>query len=248
MEEISAARDAPDLSPSTHEEKAQISTSETGKPPLLSFAMLRRAMGVQIFYLDKNELSARAYKGVLLKDDKELGEAKNIEDGGLPSTRKYWVDKKLNKNRWMFLAKELIPSDDEHWQWIEEEEPCYSGNEKMHIAELRRICWLEINGKCNTIMLSPWTTYEVEILVKMRERSRGWDAPVNLSLALPDGNKQERMERLEGLEKEKWHAISIGQFETTPKTVGKISFSLKQTDGNWKTKLCVKAIVLRPTT
>ncbi|KAL3720769.1 hypothetical protein ACJRO7_005559 [Eucalyptus globulus] len=225
MEEISAARDAPDLSPSTHEENAQISTSETAKPPLLSFAMLIRAMGVQIFYLDKNELSARVYKGVLLKDDKEQGEAKNGEDGGLPHTRKYWVDKKLNKNCWI-----------------------YSGNEKMHVAELRRICWLEINGKCNTIMLSPWTTYEVKILVKIRERSRGWDAPVNLSLALPDGNKQERMERLEGLEKEKWHRISIGQFETTPKTVGKISFSLKQTDGNWKTKLCVKAIVLRPTT
>ncbi|KAK3410749.1 hypothetical protein EUGRSUZ_J02783 [Eucalyptus grandis] len=219
MAEISATRDAPDLSPPTHEVKAQISTSETGRPPLLSFAMLKRAMGVQIFSLDKNELSTRVYAGVLLKDDREQGEAKSDEDQEPPYTRKYWVDKKLNKNCWKILAKDLsIASDNKYWQWTEEEEPCYSGNKKVHVAELKRICWLEINGKCNTIMLSPRTKYEVEILVKIREGDRGWDAPVNLSLALPDGNKQERMERLEGLEKEKWHRISIGQFETTPKT------------------------------
>ncbi|KAK3410755.1 hypothetical protein EUGRSUZ_J02793 [Eucalyptus grandis] len=176
-------------------------------------------MGDQIFSLDKNELSTRVYAGVLLKDDREQGEAKNGEDREPPYTRKYWVDKKLNKNCWKILAKDLsIASDDKYWQWTEEEEPCYSGNKKVHVAELKRICWLEINGKCNTIMLSPRTKYEVEILVKIREGGRGWDAPVNLSLALPDGNKQERMERLEGLEKEKWHRISIGQFETTPKT------------------------------
>lgn len=122
----------------------------------------------------------------------------------------------------------------------------YWGNENLPIAELLDVCWLEIKGKCKTILLSPRTTYKVAIIVKMSSESDGWEIPVNLSLELPDGNKQGRMERLDRLDKEKWTWIVIGKFETTPKTVGEIRFSLMQTDGRWKSGLSVKGVDFRP--
>ncbi|KAF8011367.1 hypothetical protein BT93_J1847 [Corymbia citriodora subsp. variegata] len=246
MEVVSAAGDAPNSSP----------------PPLISLALLRRETGNdEIFDLDVNELSRRVRAGVLLKYNKEQGEAKNGEDQGkakvgedqgLSYTHKYWVHEKLNKNCWMVLAKVLTITwgpESHYWTWTEEKESCYHREEnKVPIAELKRVCWLEITGKCTTIMLSPSTTYEVAVFVKMRSRSNGWEVPVNLSLTLPDGNKQGRMERLDRLEKEKWLKISIGKFVTTPQTVGEISFSLTQTDGRWKSGLCVKGVVFESTT
>ncbi|XP_048139877.1 uncharacterized protein PHLOEM PROTEIN 2-LIKE A4-like isoform X2 [Rhodamnia argentea] len=253
MAEISAEGDAPDLLPPANEEDARTSASEARKPPLISLAMLKSAIDKKgISSLDVNGLSRAAYEGVLLKDEKQ-GQASSTKDGkqGKPYTRKYWVHKELNKNCWMVLAKALSISwgdDSRYWQWPEEEEPCYPDKEEVHVAELIKVCCLEIKGEFNTIRLSPWTTYEVKILVKMRPKSSGWEHPVNLNLALPDGTKQGRTENLGILEKEKWFPISIGKFETTPKTIGKMSFSLAQTDGNRKKGLCVKAIRLMPTT
>ncbi|XP_056176596.1 protein PHLOEM PROTEIN 2-LIKE A1-like [Syzygium oleosum] len=168
-----------------------------------------------------------------------------------PYTHKYWVDEELNRNCLMVLAPALSitwGNDRRYWTWPEEGESCYWGNENLPVAELGRVCWLEIKGKCETIVLSPRTMYEVAIFVKMGSRNHGWEIPVNLSLQLPDGNKQGRMARLDSLKKETWTPLSIGKFETTPKTIGEISFSLTQTDGHWKSGLRVKGVVITPTT
>ncbi|KAF7851732.1 hypothetical protein BT93_L2924 [Corymbia citriodora subsp. variegata] len=250
MAGASAAGDAPDLSPSMNEENPLSGTSETRKPPLGSLAILRKAIGNEIKTLKEHELSRRVYDGVLLQDEEEQGEAGNSEDQGLPYTHKYWVHDKLNKNCWMVLAKVLSISsvhDRRCWKWTEEEEKSYHPeNRKICIAELDKVSLLEISGKCKTIVLSPKTAYEVEIFVKMKPESSGWEVPVSLSLTLPDGNKQGRMEFLDRLEKDKWLPISIGKFETTPKTVGEISFSLTQTDGHSKSGLLVKGVVFTP--
>ncbi|KAF8011358.1 hypothetical protein BT93_J1838 [Corymbia citriodora subsp. variegata] len=242
-----AAGDAPNLSPSTNmEDPARISTSKTRKPPLISLAMLRRAIGDEIADLNINEVNRRIYAGVLLKDDKKKEEPKDGKDQVQPYTHKYWVDKDLNKSCLMVLAKGLKivwGENSEYWTWREEEESCYSVNKKVHVADLVNVCWLEINGKCKTIMLSPRTTYEVTVAIKMSNESQGWQAPVNLSLSLPNGSKQVRTERLDRLEKEKWIPISIGKFETTPKTIGEISFSLMQTEKDWKSGLSIKGLV-----
>lgn len=247
MAEISAA-DASDSSPSTDEKDARNGTTQTRKPPpVISLAMLRRAIGDEIASLDVNEVTRRVYEGVLLKDDEKQGQ----KDQAQPYIHKYCVDRKLNRNCLMVLASALSitwGNDSQYWTWPEEEESCYSGNVNLPIAVLRGVWWLEIKGKCKTIVLSPRTMYEVAIVVKMSSRNHGWEIPVNLSLELPDGKKQGRMERLDRLEKEPWIHISIGKFETTPKTVGEISFSLTQTDGHWKSGLRVKGVVFTPTT
>lgn len=149
--------------------------------------MLRRAIGDKITSLDVDEVTRRVNEGVLLKDDKEQGQ----EDQAQPYTHKYWVDWKLNKNCLMVLASGLsitFGDNSGHWTWPEEEESCYPSNVYLPVAELKRICWLEIKGKSKTIVLSPRTMYEVTIVVKMSSRNRGWEIPVNLSLERPDGN------------------------------------------------------------
>lgn len=240
-----------DFSCSQYEPNAPISTDQTRKPPLISLAMLRRAIGEEFDSLDVNEVGRRVHVGVLLKDDKKQGQAKNGEHQEQPYTKKYWVHEELNKNCLMVLASALqihLSDNKECWKWPEEEEPCYSGNENLLVAELVGVRHLDIKGKCKTIMLSPRTKYEVSIVMKMASDSNLQGISVDLSLDLPDGNKQRRTEKLDKLEKGKWTPIIVGEFETTPKTVGEISFSLTQTDTRCKAGLLVKGFVCTPTT
>ncbi|KAF8029541.1 hypothetical protein BT93_E2070 [Corymbia citriodora subsp. variegata] len=245
LPETSAAGEAHDSSQSTNEEGAQNGMSRRRKPPLISLAMLRRVMGDDIASLRRRELSRRVYAGVLLKDDQKQGKQQEQ-----PYTHKYWVHKDLNKSCWMVLAKalQIDAHDSKSWRWTEEEEPCYSGNERLPVAKLVGVRGLDIKGKCKTIVLSPRTMYTVTIVMKMMCESHRWKFPVNLSLELPDGSKQGRTESLDMLEEDKWTPVLIGEFETTPKTVGEVSFSLTQTEKGWKPGLCIKGVVFTPTT
>lgn len=205
---------------------------------------MRSGIGDGFDSLSPEDLSRGAYEGVLLKSDDGQGEQQ-----GQHYKYKYWVDPQGNKICWMVLGKGLYITwgdDSEYWKWTEEGEPCYRGPKNVLIAELKRICGLEIRGTCKTTTLSPKTTYGIDITVKMRPQSQGWEAPVSLSLTLPDGHKQERVEYLGVLEKDKWLDIRIGTFETTPRTVGELSFSLTQTGGHWKSGLLVKGVRLTP--
>ncbi|XP_048139594.1 uncharacterized protein PHLOEM PROTEIN 2-LIKE A4-like [Rhodamnia argentea] len=247
MEMVSEAGDVPNSSRSTNEENARNSTSETRELPLMSLAMLRRAIGDEISSLDINEMRRRVYAGVLLKDKEKQGEAKKEQ----LYTHKYWVHKELNKNCLMVLASALSitwGNDGWYWNWPERQESCYSGNIDLPIAKLEAVDWLEIKGTCKTVMLSPRTTYEVAIVVRMIRLSFGWQDPVNLALALPDGNKQGSTARLDELEQDEWTELKIGKFELTPKTVGEISFSLWEHGEHLKGGLFIKGVVFKPIT
>lgn len=163
--------------------------------------------------------------------------------------QKFWVDEDLEKNCFLLLAKKLSIiwiENEQYWGWINEAEECYSGKVDVPVAKLLEVCWLKLSGTFNTIVLSPKTTYEVAFVVKMSKDSRGWHAPVNLNLTLPDGTSLGRIENLEGKQKGEWIDIPIGTFVTTPKNVGEISFSFSETGGHWKSGLLVKGVVLRP--
>ncbi|KAE8655602.1 hypothetical protein F3Y22_tig00117022pilonHSYRG00068 [Hibiscus syriacus] len=47
------------------------------------------------------------------------------------------------------------------------------------IAELVRVCWVELVGKFNVSKLSPGTMYQVVFIVMLREEAYGWEVPVN---------------------------------------------------------------------
>lgn len=118
----------------------------------------------------------------------------------------------------------------------------------VEVAELLKVCWLEVHGKFETAKLSPGVMYEVAFVVMMMEDpAHRWEVPVNLKLALPDGNTQERKENLSLKPKGQWIEIPVGRFRTSSESIGEIEFSLfEYEDGNWKRGLVVKGVIIQP--
>jgi len=117
------------------------------------------------------------------------------------------------------------------------------------VAELLDVCWLEIYGKFNTKMLSPGILYEVVFVIKLKDPAYGWGVPVNVSLVLPNGYKQERKEKLQTKPREQWIEVPVGELITSPENVGEIQFGMHEYDGGeWKRGLVIKGIAIRPKT
>ncbi|XP_056163214.1 protein PHLOEM PROTEIN 2-LIKE A1-like [Syzygium oleosum] len=223
-----------------HEEAKEMGSQtpkQTGKarvtrPPHNYVAIVKASVvPIQTFPLDK--LCDQLYDGVFLQQ-----EGKRL--------RKYWVDRHLNKNCFMVLARELaITWGDtrQYWQWKIVKE---SGNVDVEEAELRNVCWLEITGKFRTVVLSPNTLYEVSLVASMAESSWGWSVPVKLHITLPDESKVGRMESLQQTPRGKPVNILMGEFMTSSKNIGELTFSISETSSNWKNGLVVKGVAFQP--
>lgn len=163
--------------------------------------------------------------------------------------KKYWVEKKCYSNCFMLFAKDLSITwggDARYWKWPS---ICESGDVTVDVAELLDVCWLEIYGKFNTKMLSPGILYEVVFVIKLKDPAYGWGVPVNVSLVLPNGYKQERKEKLQTKPREQWIEVPVGEFITSPENVGEIQFGMHEYDGGaWKRGLVIKGIAIRPKT
>jgi len=115
------------------------------------------------------------------------------------------------------------------------------------VALLKKVCWLEMHGRFHTTNLTPGVKYEIAYLIKLEDSSSGWQVPVNLRLTFPNGNKEERKEKLNRRPREEWIRIPIGEFETSMENQGVIEFSLYEYErGNWKTGLVIKGVVIEP--
>lgn len=163
--------------------------------------------------------------------------------------KKYWVEKKCYSNCFMLFAKDLSITwggDARYWKWPSIRE---SGDVTVDVAELLDVCWLEIYGKFNTKMLSPGILYDVVFVIKLKDPAYGWGVPVNVSLVLPNGYKQERKEKLQTKPREQWIEVPVGEFITSPENVGEIQFGMHEYDGGeWKRGLVIKGIAIRPKT
>jgi hypothetical protein len=104
-----------------------------------------------------------------------------------------------------------------------------------------------VRGELETRKLSPGTRYEVAFVIMMKEAATGWEAPVNVRLILPDGNKQERKENLMKKPRGEWIEIPVGEFVASPEKAGDIEFSIYEYEGGqWKRGLVIKGIAIRP--
>lgn len=84
-------------------------------------------------------------------------------------------EKKSGKKRFVIGAKELeIHWGDtpQHWKWIPQTDSRFK-----EVAELVGVCWLYIKGKMETRMLSPETTYVVNLIIRFTETACGLDHP-----------------------------------------------------------------------
>ncbi|XVF06561.1 hypothetical protein REPUB_Repub06bG0059900 [Reevesia pubescens] len=105
--------------------------------------------------------------------------------------KKYLVDKKLNKKCFKLFARDLAISwgqDQRYWLWSSRLKETTS-DVSIDVAELLKVCWLEVHGKFDVTKLSPETLYEVFVIVMLRDEASGWEAPVTFGLTLPNGQK-----------------------------------------------------------
>lgn len=102
-----------------------------------------------------------------------------------------------------------------------------------------------MRGKFEIATLLPGYTYDVAYVVMLKDSANGWEGPVNLSLLLPNGNRQEREESLKEKPREEWITISVGEFKKSREMVGNIEFSLYNDDELWKRGLIIKSVVIQ---
>ncbi|XP_058198258.1 lectin-like [Rhododendron vialii] len=161
--------------------------------------------------------------------------------------KKYWVDRKSSSNSFMLFARDLSitwAEDNRYWHWSYLKE---TSDVFVDVAELLKVCWLEIQGKFEMVNLSPRTVYEVVFLVMLKDPAFGWEVPVNVMLILPDGTTQQHEENLMEKPRGRWIEIPAGEFRTSSEKIGDIQFSLYEYKaGMWKRGLVIKGVAIRP--
>lgn len=120
-------------------------------------------------------------------------------------------------------------SDHRYWKWTHnmKEDICY---DNVEVAELLNVCSLQIDGKYEAQKLKEGLMYEVQFVVMLKD-NLNISSPVNLTLALPDGTKQESKQYLMEEPRNRMIGITAGQFQA-PNMCGDINFSLMETSGS----------------
>ncbi|XP_030943187.1 uncharacterized protein PHLOEM PROTEIN 2-LIKE A4-like [Quercus lobata] len=216
--------------------KEVTTTKRRTKPPLNFIAFLNDAKknsDIDISILeDPDKLRDLLYAGVFLE----------------PKKLKYFVDEKFNKNCFVVFARKLDicwSDNSQYWNWTEEKD---TSGEDIEVAELLRVCWLDIQGKIQTMNLSLRTVYEVVFVVKIKDKYQHniWEDSETLTIILPHSKTLTRLENLSKKPSGNWIEIQVGEFEMSPENVGEMTFKLEQHSTNWKSGLLVKCAIIRP--
>ncbi|KAJ4956851.1 hypothetical protein NE237_013634 [Protea cynaroides] len=181
-------------------------------------------------------------------------------------TKTFALEKCSGKKCYMIGAKQLAISWGDtplYWNW-----PSLPESRFSEVAELLRVCWLEIRGRMKTRLLSPNTTYVAYLVFKLTDNAYGFGNahPVEVSVKLVGGDRAEQGEvklvylnkpeeteadsRPEGVPKERkdgWMEIKMGEFFNERDEDRMVEMSLMEVDDyNWKSGLIIQGIELRP--
>jgi len=132
------------------------------------------------------------------------------------------------------------------------------------VANLVDVCWLEIRGVINTIVLSPNTQYAAYVVFKMIDASGFQNRPADLSVGVEGGQISTKIvcldpnveggphNRVVGLQRpsvrsDGWLEIEMGEFFNLGIENEKVQMNVIQTSGgNWKRGLVLEGIEVRP--
>ncbi|GAU20600.1 hypothetical protein TSUD_33360 [Trifolium subterraneum] len=146
-----------------------------------------------------------------------------------------------------------------YWNWI-----VMPDSRFPEVAQLRDVCWLEIRGIINTIVLSPNTQYAAYAVFKLIESSGFQDRPVELSVVVEGGHSSTRdvclepnvegmlHPRVEGLQRpsvrtDGWLEIEMGEFFNPGIENEEVQMNLMEIQSNWwKSGLLLEGIEVRP--
>lgn len=103
-----------------------------------------------------------------------------IIDGG---NKSFSLDKKTGKKCYMLAARDLSiiwGNTPRYWRWISVPDSRFT-----EVAELISVCWLEVNGKVNTSVLSTNTKYASYLVYKSTSKAYGFDSqPAEVSTGI----------------------------------------------------------------
>lgn len=163
-------------------------------------------------------------------------------------TKKYWVDQE-GSNCFVLFARALWITwgeDPRYWAWYPMKETGDSDTD-IDVAELKRVCWLEIHGGMPVAHLTPGVTYEVTFQVMVKSRAYGWEPPVKLQLKWPDGKEQKSSVELQEKPWEQWLDLKVGEVTALHPEEGDMDISLSGSEGaEWKSGLLIKCIKILP--
>ncbi|KAG4997642.1 hypothetical protein AAZX31_10G160100 [Glycine max] len=174
--------------------------------------------------------------------------------------KSFQLEKKSGKKCYMLAARALsiIWGDTEqYWNWTTD-----TNSRFPEVAELRDVCWLEIRGVLNTLVLSPNTQYAAYLVFKMIDARGFHNRPVELSvnvfgghgstkIVCLDPNEELPHRRVEGLQRpnarsDGWLEIEMGEFFNTGLD-DEVQMSVVETKGgNWKSGLFIEGIEVKP--
>ncbi|KAI6706242.1 hypothetical protein NL676_009204 [Syzygium grande] len=166
-----------------------------------------------------------------------------------PTISKYSVENKSKKNCFMMYARGFSiawADNNSYWKWVTEKD-VPSDAVLVEMAELLKVCWLEVHSKFDVSNLCQATTYEVVFVIKLASSGDGWEVPVNFRVTLPGGNNQERQENLKEKPREEWIEITAGEVNTLECKEGEMEVSMFETEGGkWKRGLVLRGVLIRP--
>ncbi|OMO84850.1 Phloem protein 2-like protein [Corchorus olitorius] len=159
--------------------------------------------------------------------------------------KRTWEDAKSGHKCFVVYARllDIIWGETKYWIWESFKE---TSGEKIEVAKLRTVCWLDVRGKFKISDLSPGTVYEVVYVVMLTKWASGWELPIKLTLSLPDGKVQERQVSLLQKPRRQWMELSLGYFYIEKSETREVCFRLHETGGHWKSGLIIKSAILRP--
>ncbi|XP_008799900.2 uncharacterized protein PHLOEM PROTEIN 2-LIKE A4-like [Phoenix dactylifera] len=153
-------------------------------------------------------------------------------------------EKASNFSSFMIYARELKITwehDPRYWRWLWLEEDL-----KVEVAELLKVCWLEVHGSLPMSLLNPGHKYDVMFVIMMKDAS-GFDPKATFKLELPDGEVKQQKMSLKALASKEWVMVKAGDF--VAKGEGEIKFSmLDYEELNWKTGLIICGVQIKPST
>jgi hypothetical protein len=119
-------------------------------------------------------------------------------------------------------------------------------DEIIEVAKLSHVCWLDVRGNLDISDLSTEVVYEIVYVVKLTEGASGWELPIQLILAHPDGRLQVRKVSLLEKPRRQWIELNVGNFQRKKGELGEVGFRICEHGGHWKRGLIIKGAVIRP--
>lgn len=176
-------------------------------------------------------------------------------DGG---TKSLCLEKTTGKKCIMVGARELgIAWGDtpQYWQWRSD-----YGSRFPEVARLIFVCWITINGKVDTQLLSRKTSYGAYLVIKHADEAYGFDdTPVDVSVTFAGGGTASGFRnvylqrspvdgaRFPSERGDGWMEVEVGEFYSDLGEDGEVQVSVKEvTYLNGKGGLIVQGIEFRP--